>query len=64
MTKFDDCSSVDDEWEKVEDEMRQARDDIVCATLEMGNGHTLVGTISFNTLVIGYYDYHLMTNIA
>ena len=37
-----------DEWEKVEDEMRQARDDIVCATLEMGNGHKLVGTISFN----------------
>ena len=46
IDEFGDSSSNVDEWEKVKDELRQARDNIVCAMLEMGNGHKLVGTIS------------------
>ena len=46
IDEFGDSSSDVDEWEKVKDELRQARDNIVCAMVEMGNGHKLVGTIS------------------
>ena len=45
MDEFYDCSSDVDEWEKVTDEMRHTRDFIVCAMLEMSNGHKLVSNI-------------------